>query len=573
MNKKAIIYCVIFITTLTGIFMLRVYADEIDDITSQLSNLKRDLEASQNATKPLEKDIQRLTQQLETIKAQIQNLTLNIEKKRKEVKKGEEALVYQKSLLDSRVFEFYKNAKRAETSLLDVFSGQNLSVSMRSFFYQKTLADQNKKSIIRIVLYVKDLENKKKQLEIQTDGLKKLQAEVDKQSMFLTQEVAKAKKYQSELSIKIAQLSARQQQLINQKQASLNIPVSAGTSLKGCTDDRDINPGFSPRFAFFTYGVPNRTGMNQYGAKGRAEAGQNAEEILRAYYDNFELKKDFDTGIIINVEGIGSYNIEDYTKRIYEMPGDWPMEALKAQAIAARSYALAYTSNGARSICSTQQCQVVKAEEKGGRWNEAVDATRGWVMVQGNSPIKAWYSSTHGGYILKSSEIGWSDTSWTKHAVDSASGISSFTDLQNNAYDRSSPWFYCDWGSRSEYNKTAWLKQNEVADIVNVLMLAKRDASIGEHLYQTDKPNPAGTDTWNEERVKSELRSRGGNPFNSISNVSVNADFGSGRVSSITFSGDAGSVTFEGREFKDWFNLRAPENIQIVGQLYNVEIR
>ena len=40
-----------------------------------------------------------------------------------------------------------------------------------------------------------------------------------------------------------------------------------------------------------------------------------------------------------------SYTLEEYVKRIYEMPSSWGdqggMEALKAQAVAARSYALA----------------------------------------------------------------------------------------------------------------------------------------------------------------------------------------------------------------------------------------
>jgi len=48
------------------------------------------------------------------------------------------------------------------------------------------------------------------------------------------------------------------------------------------------------------------------------------------------------------------------------------------------------------------------------------------------------------------------------------------------------PLVYCDWGGRSDYNKTAWLKSDEVADIVNVVMLARADSSVNEHLYQTD---------------------------------------------------------------------------------------
>lgn len=566
---------IVFLLVLTVAYLLPsvIWGDELDDINTQLVSLKRDLDASKKATKPLEENLARLQEQFENIKKRIVVIELEVAKKEQEVARGEQVLALQKQILDERIGVFYKNVKRAEISLLNLLSAENLAISLRNFFYQKTLADQDKQAIIKIVIYIRNLEERKQQLEEEKTKLAAIKIEVDKQSQFLSEEIGKAKKYQGELSGKIAALSVKQQQILVQKLAGLNIPRSAAYSVSGCNDDRDKDPGFSPRLAFFTYGVPNRTGLNQYGAKGRAEAGQNVEDILRAYYDNFELKKDFDTSININVEGIGSYNIEDYTKRIYEMPAHWPMEALKAQAVAARSYALAYTNKGARPICATQKCQVFKAEEKGGRWNEAVEATRGWVMVQGGNPIQAWYSSTHGGYILKSGEIGWNDTSWTKHGTDASSGVASFSDLSNNAYDKSSPWFYCNWGSRAIYNKTAWLKSQEVADIVNVLLLAKADPSVQNHLYQTDKPNPDGVETWDAEKVKSELKSRGGNPFNNVFDVSVSADFSAGKVNSVNVFGDAGSASFSGVEFKNFFNLRAPANIQIVGPLYNVEKR
>lgn len=540
----------LFVIMISVAMCFPVRADELDDINGQLSDLKRNLEASKNATKPLEETAVKLRQQLDSIQMRVKIIENDLIEKTKQVSEGERVLTIQKKILDERINLYYKNTNKSQLSLFNLLSAENLSVSLQNFFYQKKLADQDKQTIVKIVLHIRNLEETKKQ-------------------------IAKAKKYQNELSGKIAALTARQQQLLATKLAGLNIPRSAATSLGGCRDDRDVDPGFSPRYAFFTYGVPNRTGLNQYGARGRAEAGQNAEDILRAYYDNFELKKDYDTGIQIRVDGMGTYDIEAYTKRIYEMPADWPMEALKAQAIAARSYALAYTNNGAGSICNTQSCQVSKPDEKGGRWNEAVDATRGWVMVQGGNPVKAWYSSTHGGYILASSELpGWSGTSWTKHAVDTTTGSAgSFDELNNNAYDKSSPWFYCDWGSRAEYNKTAWLKSEELADIVNVLLLAKADPNTQTHLTQTDKSNPDGVETWDRERVKNELRSRGINPLNTISNVSVSADFGGGKTTSVNISGDGGSASFSGGDFKNFFNLRAPANIQIVGPLYNIEKR
>ena len=187
--------------------------------------------------------------------------------------------------------------------------------------------------------------------------------------------------------------------------------------------------------------------------------------------------------------------------------------------------------------------------------------------------MKAWFSSTHGGYIFSSGDIGWSQTPWTKRANDLRSSVNSFSDLQNNAYDKDSPWFYCDWGGRSEYNNTAWLKSDEVADIVNVLSLVKRDSSTAVHLVQTDKPNSQGSDTWDAGRVKDELRNRGGSPYNSIDSIDISWDKDIGKTNSITVHGDAGATTFDAGDFKNYFNLRAPANIQIVGPLFNVERR
>jgi peptidoglycan hydrolase-like amidase len=190
-------------------------------------------------------------------------------------------------------------------------------------------------------------------------------------------------------------------------------------------------------------------------------------------------------------------------------------------------------------------------------------------MTSGGNPIKAWFSSTHGGYAYTSADIGWSSTPWTKRLSDTSGGVGSFGDLAGSAYDRSSPFFYCDWGSRAANNKTAWLRADELADIVNAVLLAEKDGSTKSHLYQQDKANPEGTDTWDTARVKSELSGRGGTPIDSVSDVSVGVDFGTGRTTTVTINGQS----INGDDFKNYFNLRAPANIQIVGPLFNIEKR
>ncbi len=545
---RKIVVVLVFFVALVGLSLV-VRADNCD-LQCQIDRVGNDLKKLNDDLKSQTTGYQSMLKQIEDIKSRIVLLG-------EEIKKSEEALIYQKQLLNVRVKSYYKNITGSSLSLVDLLLSQNLSESLNKFFYQKTAVDEDKKTIIKVVLYVKNLEDQKARLAV-------LKEEVDQQSKALAGQIVKTKQ-------KIAQLSAQQQQLIAQKLASLNISRSAA-SMGRCDSDltNGRDPGFSPKFALFTYGVPNRVGLNQYGAKGRA-AFQGHEDILRAYFNdiNFETR----SNINIKVQGYGEMSLETYLLGIYEMPEDWPMEALKAQVIAARSYALAYTNNGAGEICTTESCQVYHQPEKTGPWKTAVQETAGKVMVQGGNPIKAWYSSTHGGYVFSSGEIGWSSTSWTKHANDFGGGVGSFSDLKDKAYDKESPWFYCDWGSRDQYNKTAWLKPEEVADIVNVILLARSDASTTEHLYQPDKPNPAGTDTWDAEKVKSELRSRGGSPYNAVSDISVSADFGSGRSTSVTVSGDGSSPSLDAGEFKNWFNLRAPAKIQIVGPLYNAEKR
>ena len=97
------------------------------------------------------------------------------------------------------------------------------------------------------------------------------------------------------------------------------------------------------------------------------------------------------------------------------------------------------------------------------------------------------------------------------------------------------------------------------------------DTDITKHLYQTDKSNPAGTDTWDAGRVKTELQNRDIAPFNSVSSMSVDVDWSSGKVTNVHVNGGSFDPNIPGGLFKTYFDLRAPANIQIVGPLYNIE--
>lgn len=260
-------------------------------------------------------------------------------------------------------------------------------------------------------------------------------------------------------------------------------------------------------------------------------------------------------------------------KHIYEMPGDWEMEALKAQAIAARSYALAVMRDEGK-IEPNQRGQEIKKEENTQKWKDAVEQTKGMVLRSGGQIAKAWYASTAGGYTYKSSDVWSRETAWTKRLRDTDGDIGSLGDLLSKAYDRESPCMYTAQGFRKEYGKSAWLKPEEVADIANVIFLIRRDSSIDRTVLCGEAAiNKKCHDTWSADKVKEELKKRGGQIFDYVSEVTMNGfDFGLGRTNGIRLRDRSGrEESFDGEEFKNFFNLRAPANIVIVGPLFNIE--
>ena len=547
-------------------------ATDQDFLRALLAKCGESIQNMEKAVKPSRAELDRMNKAIAAFEARIKTIEADVFIKTQEIAVGEKELEASLVLANERIRQFYMRSYSLNPMYL-LLSSTNIGSALRIMGYQQAAVNEDKKIITQIAITVKDLEDKKKALEDEKATLAALKADTDRRAVAVRALVAQADAYESKVQGYIAVISARQQEFLAAKLAGLGIPLFA-LSGGGCSSDltNGKDPGFGGGFGFFTYGVPNRVGLNQYGAWGRAKAGQNYETILRAYYNYDSIS---DANAQIRVDGYGTYSLDDYVKRVYEVPDSWTdndMAALKAQAIAVRSYALAYTNNGQGSICTTQQCQVFKPDPKGGNWETAVNATAGKVMMQGGNPIKAFFSSTHGGYAYNTGDLsGWSQTSYTKRMVDTPNGsVGGFSDLRSNAFDRDSPWFYCDWGGRAAYGGTAWLKPEELADIVNVILLASQDGSAQNHLVQTDKPNPDGTDTWDAGTVRSKL---GGSAYNSISDVSIQADFGSGKVTSVTVRGDGKSDTFDGDKFKTYFNLRAPSTIQIVGPLYNVEKR
>lgn len=165
--------------------------------------------------------------------------------------------------------------------------------------------------------------------------------------------------------------------------------------------------------------IASPTAASEGGRKPRAVAGAVRlvplsdgpvmVEGLHAYFGVIELRPDGDGVTVVN-----RLPLEDYLLGLNEVPLTWPREALRAQAVAARTYAL-WTLGQPRSgeaavrgfdICASTDCQVFAGADvltsnlAGFRWSEAVASTKGQTILYDGAPILARYHSTSGGQTL-----------------------------------------------------------------------------------------------------------------------------------------------------------------------------
>ncbi|MCT8140326.1 SpoIID/LytB domain-containing protein [Anaerobacillus sp. CMMVII] len=234
----------------------------------------------------------------------------------------------------------------------------------------------------------------------------------------------------------------------------------------------------------------------------------------RAYLGNmfFEVRDQF-------IRPINTLPLEDYLKGVVprEMPASWSLEALKAQALAARSYAV---RRGTNIILDTQANQVYGGYKlRNGNnvenlWNsrstQAVNDTRGEVVLTSTNAIaETVYSSSNGGFVESNSGAwGTAQLNYLQAKADpfdpKNKSILSINQQQLQPGDLRTPWAW--WSTTTEANtsianriKTNLLATQQAADVkisaINAITLSNkttgeryRNASFNVSFYQKDKP-------------------------------------------------------------------------------------
>ena len=123
----------------------------------------------------------------------------------------------------------------------------------------------------------------------------------------------------------------------------------------------------------------------------KLETGDHGEPILSVYN--------------VSADKIEEMNLEDYVMGVVagEMKNDWPLEALKAQAILARTFVLKFCDSkksrydGADISTDVSEAQAYAPENINDRVRQAVDETRGVVMSADGEYPYAWFFAHAGG--------------------------------------------------------------------------------------------------------------------------------------------------------------------------------
>ena len=182
---------------------------------------------------------------------------------------------------------------------------------------------------------------------------------------------------------------------------------------------------------------------------------------------------------------INIVNIEEYLMGVMssEMPSAFPMNALRAQAVLARTYALKHLGKHKAygyDLCDTQNCQVyggVSAESEPG--NAAVESTMGQVLLYNKKPIEGVFSANAGGITQSAKEAGWYQTPYLIPTSDYKDF--DFTKLQpyqfksllqhpHDAYSR-----YDKNVSRAAYR---WARVIEEEDLRQIIKRQKKDIGV-----------------------------------------------------------------------------------------------
>jgi peptidoglycan hydrolase-like amidase len=439
--QRGVINLIIIFILSSPLALPKVHARTTSEINNDIENQKKslqqsnsDLQKAKNNVASYSNALASASSGLPALEAEIAKLKAEIEYNEIELKILNENRVLKELEMDQRELEREGSLKstymewRVKDTDLKTIVNTSFDIK-KSREYGQIVMNSQQKNIFALTEDLDSLnadiqkfetakaELDKKNVELQ-DKKKKLEEEIARYQYLIQFSGNQVNTLQSNITAiqgKISGLSEEQRQaflreeeILRQNQGTLGNtsctkdPNAPAGSIYLCGNGRDLVMG---------HGV----GMSQYGAKGAADQGRGAADILTFYYPGasvgqYPLSSEISVKYCPGNPALDAYqdgcsggaapvtervSFDTYLSGLGEMPDSWPVEARKAQMIAARTYAARYTANGNSSnpICLTTYCQV--SYFKNGDTSEAsvVQQTKDLVITYGGQLIEALYSA------------------------------------------------------------------------------------------------------------------------------------------------------------------------------------
>lgn len=551
---------------------------ELSENQSNKNSLNNEMAKVQNEINIIEKSYNLLSLQKKAIENEL--LSRNLEKEEKEKQQ------------DYEVISSYISWKTDQTVNSVIINPEN---AIKNILYYDFINKQTVAGIKSLSTQINELSVQTKELEeeslIKENELKAL---LDKKAFWMNQiklaeeEIAKTKSSQNQLVNISSQLDKQQKEYnaeLEQAIANANSgskPLitgqlyfygSVGLPRNGieCTGNFKYY-GIDPGTDAFGHGL----GLSQWGAYGAANKGKTVNEILTFYYQGSSVENR--PAKMITVNGVGKMTMEDYVSGLGEVPDKacgtmekidawneyansqgwasddpkrdkyrlsgscWPEEAIKAQVIAARSYAY----NRTDSICTSDSCQVYK-----GGYAKAWAAfeTKDKVIVSGGQVIDAFYSGYNSnGRGTANIETVWPKSSPRSYLVSvNDSSFAYIPRLCNQNY------------SRLEFRTNSY----SIDDLKIMLAWGEQKSNWGDYNYI--EPN-----YWNADVVRYQIN----NKIGTLTGIDVLND-ASGRAKRVVFTGTNGNGSVSGQFFRFLFSswvVRTGRDDGIKGITYDIAI-
>lgn len=196
---------------------------------------------------------------------------------------------------------------------------------------------------------------------------------------------------------------------------------------------------------------------------------------------------------------VNTLGLDDYIRGVLpaEMPYSWPKEALRAQAMAARSYAYRrlHPTTGTWDVYDDSRSQVYRGvEAEKSVTNDVIDADPGAILKYGTTVVNAFFSSTGGGatesneyaFTSSSGKIG-TPVAYLRGIIDrSEDGV---------PWDAAAPYFAWTTSALTRAQLSTMFKGDSRTNVGDLVKLDLRKRGVSGRLYAVVLYGSTGTKT------------------------------------------------------------------------------